>query len=180
MKVYTIEFGRVFRGAHLVANFRNDQNQFIKLRLGGGVNGVEVPMFRKNVPDMTRDSYFGGDLMEAHPVRLREGYALARPNRDNNQILVVIKTRNEWNSRRATGTWCFDPNTTPSFKVVDQILARATGPVDYFRNQRDFDNIGWNDALVVMNVGDAVRITDQSGRLTVVMYESVDKGLVKL
>ena len=179
MKVYTIKHGQVTRGALLNGEHKM-LGQYPALELGGGTNTVRVRMFRKNPAEFDRGRSWGGDLMEAHPVRIRDGFTLAKPHRQGEQILVVIKTRNLMCNRGSqVGTWSFDPRTTPTFRAVDQILVTATGPIDYFANQHDLDNIGWHDALVVMNVGDIVQATDQDGQVVIAKYESVESGLVK-
>lgn len=182
MKVYRIEEGRVFKGVNMRAHSvgASDRNKW--LSLGGGSKSVEVPVFKKNVPEIDNAGNlpWGGMLREAHPVRIDGGYALAKPNQPSDKILVVLKTRREGYGKPRSGFWSFDSKAVPTFEAMDQTLARATGPRDYHSDQNDAGNIGWMDALVIMKVGDVVMTVDQKGDITVAEYKSVEEGLVKI
>jgi len=180
MKVYTInaEHERVYRGAIL----DGQPGLKVNLFLGGGSCGKKIPMFRKNQAEVRRDLHYGGDLFEAHPVQIQDGWALAKPNHESDQILVFVNTEGQ-SGGDGTGNWWFDRDTSTTRLTINparQVLARATGPRDWFANQHDHKNIAWHDALVVMNVGDVICAVDRHGRETHARYESVEKGLVKL
>ncbi len=181
MKVYRIEEGRVFKGINMSARstVAPDKNKW--LSLGGGSKTVEVPVFKKNLPEIDNNPHlpWGGILREAHPVRIDGGYALAKPNQPSDKILVVLKTRRQGFGKPRSGFWSFD-RTVSTCDSIDQTLARATGPRDYYGDQNDAGNIGWMDALVVMKVGDVVMTVDQKGDVTVAEYKSVEEGLVKI
>ena len=181
MKVYTIDDRRVYRGAMMNAKSVNQPAQYRTLYLGGGSNGKEIPLFNKNPAEVLCGSGmpWGGVLKEAHPVEIRDGVALAKPNRDSDRILVVVKTRDasgREGCKRQMGVWNFDYTSTPTCEVSDQIVTQATGPKDYYSRQDDM-NIGWHDALIVMKVGDVITTTDQNGFTVRAKYASVEQGL---
>ena len=180
MKVYTIkaEWESVYQGAILDGG----QGLKVSLFLGGGSCGTHVRMFRKNPAEVRRDLHCGGDVFEAHPVQIQDGWALAKPDHESNQILVVVNTEGQ-SGGDGTGNWWFDREASTTRLTINparQVLARGTGPLDWFGNQRDYRNIAWHDALVIMNVGDVICAVDRHGRETRARYESVEKGLVKL
>lgn len=181
MKVYTIDDRRVYRGAMMNAKSVNQPAQYRTLHLGGGSNGKDIPLFKKNPAEVLCEPHlpWGGIIKEAHPVEIRDGVALAKPNRDSDKILVVVKTRDaagREDCKRRMGVWSFDYNTTPTCEARDQIVAQATGPKDYYSRQDD-TNIGWHDALIVMKVGDVITTTDQNGFVIRAKYVSVEEGL---
>lgn len=181
MKVYRIEEGRIFRGVNMSARSTDAPDKNKWLSLGGGSKSVDIPVFKKNVPEIDNASNlpWGGMLREAHPVRIEGGYALAKPNQPSDKILVVLKTRREGYGKPRSGFWSFDRRVLTSAQI-DQTLARATGPRDYYANQNNYGNIGWMDALVIMKVGDVVMTVDQKGDITVAEYRSIQEGLVKI
>ncbi len=173
MKVYEIREERVNRGVR--ANSRTPQEVFI---LGGGSNHKKVPLFRKNPAEILPF----GKIMEAHPVAIHDGYALAKPNQESDKILVVVSARAYYSLEgrdRRTGIWNFDCGTLPWCEGRDKVLMAATGPDDWFARQ-DRTNIGWHDALMTMSVGDIIRVTDENGTETRAEYRSVEAGLVQI
>jgi len=173
MKVYEIREERVNRGAQ--ANSMSPQEA---LSLGGGSNGKRVPLFRKNPAEFSSS----GRLMEAHPVAIKDGYALAKPNQESDKILVVVIGRAHYlleGRDRRTGIWNFDCGTLPWCEGRDKVLVSATGPKDWFIKQDGY-NIGWHDALMTMSVGDIIRVTDENGTETRAEYRSVETGLVQI
>ena len=177
MKVYEISEEKIRRGAI-------GSGSKAALHLGGGSNGKDVEFFRKNPAEITKGSGLPwvGLIMEAHPVPIKDGYALAKPNHDIDQILVVVRGRvgytREGCSRR-TGIWNFDCGTLPWNGTRDKVLMRATGPEDWFARQDQY-NVGWHDALVVLDVGDVITVGDENGTTTRAIYKSVEAGLVQI
>lgn len=182
MKVYTISDSHVSRGAVLYAGNIKQPAGKRTILIGGGTHSKEIPMFKKNPPeiDMSGNKPYGGIITDAHPVKVEGGYALAKPNRESNKVLVVVSSRAiaSNGSRRVSGNWSFDSKTTQTSDAMDQTLIRATGPKNYYGDQSSDENIGWRDALVVMKVGDIITVIDQNGDPAHVKYESVEKGLV--
>jgi hypothetical protein len=177
MKVYEIREEKVHRGAQVYS--RSPKGALI---LGGGSNHKMVPLFRKNPAEISPDGTINGRIMEAHPVKIHDGYALAKPNRESEQILVKVSCRAYYSLEgryRRTGFWNFDCGTLPWSGTDDKVLMRATGPMDWDIRQ-DQHNVGWHDALVVLNVGDAINVGDENGTTTRAIYKSVKDGLIQL
>ena len=105
MKVYTIkaEYEGVYRGAILDGR----PGLSINLFLGGGSCGKKIPLFRKNPAEVRHDLHCGGDVFEAHPVQIQDGWALAKPNHESDQILVFVNTEGQ-SGGDGTGNWWFD------------------------------------------------------------------------
>ncbi len=178
MKVYEIREGRVHRGAEVYLKWSPKE----ALILGGGVHNKKVPLFRKNPAEISPDGTPNGRIMEAHPVAIQDGYALAKPNRESDQILVLVSCRARYSlegRHRRTGSWNFDCGTLPWNGTHDKVLMRATGPEDWFARQ-DQHNVGWHDALVVLNVGDVINVGDENDTTTRAIYKSVEAGLVQI
>jgi hypothetical protein len=172
MKVYEIREERVNYGAKIYSESPKEA-----LMLGGGSNNKKVPLFRKNPAEILHRQV----IREAHPVPVHDGYALAKPNQESDQILVVISSRDDVSRDGCSfrkGVWDFKRGTSPWCEGRDKVLMSATGPMEWFHRQ-DSKNIGWHDALVVLNVGDGIVVTDQNGRVTRATYESVEAGLVQ-
>jgi len=176
MKVYTINGSQITTGALLSAGTARKPAAQRVLTLGGCSTSKDVPMFKKNPPEID-DTLYAGTIKEAHPVKIAEGWALAKPNRESDRILVVISTRTHHSTRRE-GSWSFDSKTSPTDLMIDQTLVRATGPKDYMGDQQSEANIGWRDALIIMKVGDVITVRTQGGDVAIWKYESVEKGLV--
>ena len=179
MKVYTIEEGRIFSGAHMSARFVGAPDKSRWLSIGGGRNTIDVPVFKKNVPEIdTSRGPWGGTIREAYPVSVASGYAIAKPNQPSDKILVVLKTRRHGYSKR--GYWSWESSFVPTSDGMNQVLVCASGPADYHADQQSARNIGWTDGLVVMKVGDVIMTVDQKGDITIAQYKSVEEGLVKI
>src|SRR3989338_7018284 len=106
MKVYEIREERVHRGAQVYS--RSPQEALI---LGGGSNNKKVPLFRKNPAEILHNR-----ILEAHPVSIHDGYALAKPNQESDKILVVVSARAYYSLEgcdRRTGIWNFYCGTLP-------------------------------------------------------------------
>ena len=173
MKVYEIREEQVNRGAQVYHNWCPQE----ALILGGGSNNKKVPLFRKNPAEILHNR-----ILEAHPVTIHDGYALAKPNQESDKILVVVSARAYYSLEgcdRRTGIWNFDCGTLPWCEGRDKVLMAATGPMEWFDRQ-DRKNIGWHDALVTLSVGDIIRVTDENGTETRAEYRSIETGLVQL
>lgn len=174
MKVYEIREERVNRGAQVYHNWCPQET----LILGGGVHNKKVPLFRKNPAEILHRQV----IREAHPVAIKDGYALAKPNQESDKILVVVSSRAYYSLEgrdRRRGVWNLDRGTSPWCEGRDKVLMSATGPMEWFDRQ-DGKNIGWHDSLVVLEVGDGIVVTDENGTVTRAKYESVEAGLVQL
>ncbi len=176
MKVFTIFNSRISVGARLDSFSISKPTEERTLRLGDySANAMLVPMFRKNVPtiEMGEGKSYGDIITDAYPVKVDGGYALAKPNQENDEILVVIQMgRRERMEYSKIGTWSFDSNTVPTPMAIKQTLAQGTGSA-LFENE-----IGWHDALVIMKVGDSLTLHERNGDIARVKYESVETGLV--
>jgi hypothetical protein len=176
MKVFTIFNSCVTAGARLDSFSICKPTEERTLRLGDySANATLVPMFRKNVPEIDiseRKPY--GIITDAYPVKVDGGYALAKPNQENDEILVVIQMgrRERVEQGVKVGTWSFDFSTVPASTAIKQTLAQGTGSA-LFENE-----IGWHDALVIMKVGDSLTLHERNGDIARVKYESVEAGLV--
>jgi hypothetical protein len=184
MKVFTIDDSRVFRGATMDSSSVNKPAQERSLLIGGGKNCKDILMFKKNPAEIDNSGHlpYGGVMYDAHPVPTHRGYVLAKPHRESDKVLVVIKTRTPGMigspGKKGSGTWSFDSKTTSTSDAIEQTLVQATGAWCVYSDQDAEDNIGWRDALVVMKVGDAITIRYQNGDYVTVKYESVEAGLV--
>lgn len=169
MKVFTLDgdLGHVVHGATV----RGSDG----LLLGAGPCGARVPLFRNNPADVRRS----GDVFEAHPVQVQSGWALAKPShpQEDTKVLVVVRSQSASGGEQQ-GCWSFDLHARPRFDSLNQILATGTGPRRFFEKHGVVGNIGWHDALIVMEVGQVIWVTNQSGRKTCARYESIEKGLV--
>jgi hypothetical protein len=177
MKIYTISNSRVTPGAVLDSYSAGKPDTERTLHLGDySTNGRHVPMFKKNVPVIKAGDgiQYGGMITDAHPVKLDGGYALAKPNQESDDILVVIRTGYRSQSGcKMIGSWSFDSNTVPTPNAIEQTIARGTGSTVY-----EDPKIGWHDALIVMKVGDSLTIYERTGDIIRVKYESTEAGLM--
>ncbi|NTV22504.1 MAG: hypothetical protein HGB03_02980 [Candidatus Yonathbacteria bacterium] len=178
MNVYEISDQKVRRGA------MSTGSKVSALCLGAGKNQKNIPFFHKNPAERIEGPGMPwvGIIMEAHPVPIRDGYALAKPNHESENILVVIRTKAQYSvaghsNQKCTGAWRFERGMSISREGHNKAIENATGPVDFFVRQ-DKENIGWYDSLVVMEVGDCITVTDQNGMITRAKYESTKVGLV--
>lgn len=158
------------------------------LMLGAGRKGKRVSLFRKNKPDVNYNGPWVGTIFDVHPVRISDGFALAKPNRKSDRILVRISTRatpaydeDDNPCRRYRGDWRIEKGSHRDSRTFEEkVLAEATGPIDFYVNQDDRRNVGWHDALVTMEVGDIIKVTDENGAVIRAKYESIEAGLIQL
>ncbi len=177
MKVYTIIGSKVTPGAVLDSYSVGKQDADRTLHLGDySQNGKHIPLFKKNVPQVKGAGglYYCGSISDAHPVKIESGYALAKPNKESDDILVVIRTghRNQSGSR-TLGYWSFDSSTVPTPMAIEQTLAQGSGSTVY-----EDPKIGWHDALIMMKVGDSLTLYERTGDIVRVKYESKEAGLM--
>jgi hypothetical protein len=178
MKVYTISGSHVTVGAVLDSYSLSKPAEQRTLHLGDySTNSKHIPMFKKNVPviDIANNLPYGGIITNAYPVKLDDGYALANPNQESEHILVVIRMGTRTERRRCVriGTWSFDSSTVPTPEAIRQTLAQGEGSATF----EDGTN-GWQDALIIMKVGDSLTLYERTGDIARVKYESVETGLV--
>ncbi len=159
MKVYTLNDDGLFAGVVL----RSSKDQFI---LGAGSNCREVGAFRKNPPDMTPDP-MGVRILEAHPMRVASGIALAKPHRESSAVLLFVKTR-EWMNTRG-----------PHYGHAECLMGRnltclveATGPRDFCGDQNSRSNWGWKDCLLELEEGAEVVVRFMNGTSCKIIYGS--------
>jgi hypothetical protein len=186
MKVYTIENNRVTPGAVLYPRSESSRpNPRRTLFIGDGVRGQHVPLFNLNPAVVSKRSGkpCGDIITDAYPVSIENGanYALAKPHRVSDKILVVIITRTlgmtGYPGKRGGGCWTFDSKTTPTVDALKQTLVTASGPWRYLYTENS-KSIGWSDALIIMKVSDIINVRDQRGEWVKVKYESVETGLI--
>ena len=185
MKTYTVTGESVSRGMRIFGGHTNPNASNGVIELGGGSASKKVVMFRKNAPvlnDREFVRYHNGwpSVNDAHPVKTSIGWTLAKPNKEDDRILVLIKTRNDLFAEVSLrpGRWSFQE--TWLSESHEQVLVATTGPMNYDHcPQVSPNNVGWRDALITMKVGDTIIVTDQQSKTTTAKYVSIELGLVK-
>lgn len=179
MKVYTISNSQITPGVvpdqYSVTKPAEDRT----IRLGDyGPNSKHIPMFKKNVPEIIRVSAENiyGLITDAHPIKVDGGYALAKPNQESTDVLVVIRMGNRYENRQCVkvGMWSFNSITVPTPKAIEQTLAQGYGSATF----EDQKKIGWHDALIIMKEGDSLTLHERTGDITHVKYVSAETGFV--
>ncbi|HRY82920.1 MAG TPA: hypothetical protein P5232_04470 [Candidatus Moranbacteria bacterium] len=169
MKVFTINHFGLRKGMKLDL-FENN------LHIGAGSASKKICLFKKNLPEVDKHGF----VYEAFPVRTANGFVLAKPNRLNDErVLVLVMTRDRV-SDKAIGRWTLqDSEKNSSFFWQEKVIEKATGPKDfYFSPQLADKNVAWNDALLKLLPGDIVIVKFTNGKKMICKYESVEKGLI--
>ncbi len=180
MRTYTVNGVSVVRGMRWTGS---DKAPVIEI--GGGVSYKKIYTFNKNPPELYDPEFLGDhdgcpSINDAHPLVYLRGPLLAKPNISAHiRILVLIRTRALVGEPITRGAWSFGGNfSTP--QQVEQVLVTATGPHDYnYFPQNHPRNIGWRDALILMNPGDCITVTNQNAATLTARYPSFSEGLVK-